>query len=397
VCVCVCVYVCVCVREREQERERERERERETERERECVCVSMYTESEKMHASERNETHENTARSAPTQRCHHPTRTAVVACGCSPTARCSPGGSRAGLAAACSSCCPSGTGSSQSQSARPWSCRTPESAEGIVWPSVRTHWWLSALTTHSFCARFMLFSHVVWFRSLISPRSWLLERAPKPVAVCIWSASVTTQAPHLRWCRCSNHVHAPFLPNWLPPHSKVLPKSSCLATKVHALWVHPLNLLSLGCWTLLCPLNHLNLTFNYSNLTNWPTNLTTCPVPNHLMIIWIFLAPHLPQCTHHTILPIPRRHGGPDTAQCAPTDNALPFLLAISWRTFSPWICVPVCENAPWRRASNTRRDAPYTQWGLAMQEEMATQDKTAEWRLNSEWPSQLSTPKLFR
>ena len=36
-------------------------------------------------------------------------------------------------------------------------------------------------------------------------------------------------------------------------------------------------------------------------------------------------------------------------------------------------------------------------QWGMATQEETATQDETAEWILNSEWSSQLSTPKPSR
>ena len=56
-----------------------------------------------------------------------------------------------------------------------------------------------------------------------------------------------------------------------------------LQAEVHTLGVHPLNRLSLGCWAFLCPLNHPNLTFNHSNLTNWPANLITCPVPNHLI------------------------------------------------------------------------------------------------------------------
>ena len=88
VCVCSCVFVCVRETEREREkeraREREREREKERERERESVCV----QSEKGHASERNQTHENTARSARIRRCCSPTRTAAAACRCLPTERC---------------------------------------------------------------------------------------------------------------------------------------------------------------------------------------------------------------------------------------------------------------------------------------------------------------------
>jgi len=138
--VCVCVCVCVCVRERKIEREIERERERE--RECECVCASMYAESEKVHASERNKTHENTARSARTRRCCRPTRMAAAACGCSSTARCRTG--RLG----CSVFQLSSLWHrliAKSQRATMFSSKTPESVEGSGWPSVRTHWRSSAL------------------------------------------------------------------------------------------------------------------------------------------------------------------------------------------------------------------------------------------------------------
>jgi len=68
-------------------------------RERECVRAFMHAESEKGHASGRNETHENTVHSARTRRCHRPTRMAAAACGCLLTERCT-----TGSAAACSSC-----------------------------------------------------------------------------------------------------------------------------------------------------------------------------------------------------------------------------------------------------------------------------------------------------
>jgi len=55
------------------------------------VCAFMYAQSEKGHASERNETHENTTRSARTRKCRRPTRTAATACGCLPTERCTTG------------------------------------------------------------------------------------------------------------------------------------------------------------------------------------------------------------------------------------------------------------------------------------------------------------------
>jgi len=140
----------------------------------------MYAQSEKGHASERNETHENTARSARTRRCRRPTRTAAAACGCLPTERCTTG--RLG----CSVFRLSSLWHwliAKSQRATMFLSKTPESAEGIGWPSVRTHFRLRqvhvVLPRHlvlqhdltSVCARFTLFSHAVWFHSMISPQS----------------------------------------------------------------------------------------------------------------------------------------------------------------------------------------------------------------------------------
>jgi hypothetical protein len=87
----------VCERDRERERERERARVRERERERarvrerQSVCAFMYTQSDKGHASERNETHENTGCSARTRKCYRPTRRAAAACECLPRERCTTG------------------------------------------------------------------------------------------------------------------------------------------------------------------------------------------------------------------------------------------------------------------------------------------------------------------
>ena len=60
------------MRERQKERKRERASESEREKERESVCAFMYAQSDKGHASERNETHENTGCSARTRRCRRP-------------------------------------------------------------------------------------------------------------------------------------------------------------------------------------------------------------------------------------------------------------------------------------------------------------------------------------
>jgi len=69
----------------------------------------------------------------------------------------------AGSAEACSSCRHYGTGSSRSHSARQCSHRRRLSLRRVLAgpPSART----------SVYARFTLFSHVVWFRSMISPGS----------------------------------------------------------------------------------------------------------------------------------------------------------------------------------------------------------------------------------
>ena len=50
-----------------------------------------------------------------------------------------------------------------------------------------------------------------------------------------------------------------------PPKSYQNPRA--LQAEVHSLGVHSLTRISLGCWTLLCPLNHSNLTFKHSNFT----------------------------------------------------------------------------------------------------------------------------------
>jgi len=96
----------------------------------------MYAESEKGLASERNETHENTTRSARTRKCRRLTRTAAAACGCLLTERFATG--RFG----CSVFQLSSLWHlliTKSQCATMFSSKTPESAEGIDWPSVRTH------------------------------------------------------------------------------------------------------------------------------------------------------------------------------------------------------------------------------------------------------------------
>jgi len=140
----------------------------------------MYAQSEKGHASERNKTHENTACSARTRRCRRPTRTTAAACGCLLTERCTTG--RLG----CSVFQLSSLWHlliTKSQRATMSSSKTSESVEGIGWLSVCTHFSLRQVHVvlprrlvpqhdlTSVCDRFTLFSHVVWFRSMISPGS----------------------------------------------------------------------------------------------------------------------------------------------------------------------------------------------------------------------------------
>jgi len=103
------------------------------------VCAFMYAESEKGHASERNETHENTACSARTRRCRRPTRTAAAACGCLPIERCTTG--RLGCSVFQLSLLWHRF-IAKSQRATMFSSKTPEAAEGSGWPSVCTRFGL---------------------------------------------------------------------------------------------------------------------------------------------------------------------------------------------------------------------------------------------------------------
>jgi len=136
--------VCVCVREREREKEREREREeerecerereREKQRERERECAFMYAESEKVHTSERNETHANTARVHEDVAVRHE-QILLHADACRQSAV-----GLTGSAAVCSSCPRSSTSSSRSRSARPCSRRRRPSLRraAATPPSART-------------------------------------------------------------------------------------------------------------------------------------------------------------------------------------------------------------------------------------------------------------------
>jgi len=101
----------------------------------------------------------------------------------------------AGSSAACSSCRRSGTDSSRSHSARQCSRRRCPSLRRALPspPSART----------SVCARFTLFSHVVWFRSMISPHYAPGSRcSPTSPSSAAWSHLDL----HLRATHCTRRV-----------------------------------------------------------------------------------------------------------------------------------------------------------------------------------------------
>ena len=76
------------------------------------------------------------------------------------------------------------------------------------------------------------------------------------------------ETPQYDICYGSNRMHARFLPNWLPTPSKILPKSSCLASRGTFPWSAFVDSDILGMLSAPLPLNHSNLTSKHSNFTS---------------------------------------------------------------------------------------------------------------------------------
>jgi len=179
----------------------------------------------------------------------------------------------------------------------------------------------------------------------------------------------------------------------LPTPSKILPKSSCLASRGTYPWSASVESVILGVLNASLPSQSPEHDFQPLELDKLARKFDNLPRPQPPDDNLNF--PRTPSPTMHSSCHsayFPKAWGACHSAVCT-NWQCLPFsaglvLVAILWRTFSPCICVSVCENAPWSRAANTRRDAPYkdmpTQWGMATQEEMVTQDETAEWRLRN-------------
>ena len=67
--------------------------------------------------------------------------------------------------------------------------------------------------------------------------------------------------------------------------SQILPKSSCLASQGTYPWSASVESVILGVLNASLPSQSPELDFQPLEFENWPATLTTCPVPNHLMII----------------------------------------------------------------------------------------------------------------
>ena len=83
----------------------------------------------------------------------------------------------------------------------------------------------------SFPARATAMRLTVQFVGLLT---WQAIRTPSTLNVpthCTCSSPCVLETPQYDICHRSNRVHARFLPNWLPTPSKILPKSSCLASR----------------------------------------------------------------------------------------------------------------------------------------------------------------------
>ena len=86
-------------------------------------------------------------------------------------------------------------------------------------------------------------------------------------------------------CHGSHRVHARFLPNWLPKPSKILPKSSCFASRGTFPWSASVDSDILGMLNAPLPSQPLELHFQTLNPDNLAHIHEPCPVPNVLMTI----------------------------------------------------------------------------------------------------------------
>ena len=98
-------------------------------------------------------------------------------------------------------------------------------------------------------------------------------------------------------CHVSNRVpvHTRSSPNWLPQPSKILPKSSCFASRGTFPWSASVDSDILGMLNAPLSFQPLELDSQTLNLDNLARIHDTFPVPNLLMTILTLLAPHLSQ------------------------------------------------------------------------------------------------------
>jgi len=157
-----------------------------------------------------------------------------------------------------------------------------------------------------------------------------------------------------------------------PPKSYQNPRA--LQAEVHSLGVHSLTRISSGCWTLLCPLNHLNLTFKHWNFTF--KNPRTLQAEVHSLgvysltrissecwtLLWPFNHSNLTfkysnLTFKYSILTTWPAYMTPRPITNVLTDDAHPSLLALFWHILWPRMCFSIFEYAPCSSAADTRRN----------------------------------------
>jgi len=79
--------------------------------------------------------------------------------------------------------------------------------------------------------------------------------------------------------QCSNRVHARFLPNWVPQPSKILPISSCLASRGTYPWSASVELVILGVLNASLPSQSTELDFQPLELDKLARELDNLPCP----------------------------------------------------------------------------------------------------------------------
>jgi len=96
------------------------------------------------------------------------------------------------------------------------------------------------------------------------------------------SSPCVLETPPKNTCHGSDRVHARSLPTWLLPPSKILPKSSCFASRITFSWSASVDSDILGMLNAPLPFQPLELHFQTLNLDNLARVHDTLPRPQRL-------------------------------------------------------------------------------------------------------------------